>query len=582
MSFNPRDEKSLERLRSGIKASREKQKPFIAAHKEILEQYSGGYFQQNQKLRSTVNFIELAESIFARHLAPRPPRLNILTDNPQIRAACLTFQEHINQRLQADLSIHRELQAMVKSSLFSIGIVRVGVQSAGSIDFDGFTIPKTTPYVLNVQPDDWVHDMSQNSIAAARYQGCRYTMPLEAARQNPDFDPTMREKLQPLGNSDGIREEVRINEDKQRHDCEMEDMTELWDIWIPGDRLLLTMSQDQRFLLRVQQLDGPDEGPFHTLFYNEVTGHPYPLPPAAMWLPFHKTANLVYRKLERQALRQKTVGLTVGEDTEDAEKIMKLPDGHVLGVKNPDAVGEKKFGGIDSQNFGFLMNLREMFSQFNGNLEILGGLGAQSPTATQDQILAANSSGRMQAMQDKVMDATSSIMRSYAYWLWTDPLQTYEATIVPAGYSLGALPVKLTPAQRAFDFFIMNVVVEPYSMQYRSPAERASKLMALTTSLFLPAAQLMAQSGLQLSFDELLDLISRYENFPELKTLITKGGQPLDAAGMQQESGGGGGGSPMNVPTKRQYERISSSASSTPQAQQKAQIAQLMAGGSKT
>ena len=108
------------------------------------------------------------------------------------------------------------------------------------------------------------------------------------------------------------------------------------------------------------------------------------------------------RQLVREAQRYKVVGRTRGVDSEDAERIRAASDGEIVGVDNPEAIQEKMFGGLDQRNFAFMLQIKQLFSWQAGNLDLMGGLGAQSETATQDQLLHASASQRMAGRLDEV------------------------------------------------------------------------------------------------------------------------------------------------------------------------------------
>ena len=51
------------------------------------------------------------------------------------------------------------------------------------------------PFVQRVSLDNWVHDMSADSLRDIRFAGDTYRVPLEAARNHSGFDPDVAKKL---------------------------------------------------------------------------------------------------------------------------------------------------------------------------------------------------------------------------------------------------------------------------------------------------------------------------------------------------------------------------------------------------
>ena len=166
-----------------------------------------------------------------------------------------------------------------------------------------------------------------------------------------------------------------------------------------------------------------------------------------LWSGMHELINGLYRKLERQANRFKRIGVTRGEDTEDAETLRQTSDGEIAAVLNPDAIQEKTFGGIDQQSFAFMLQSKDLFSWLCGNLDSLGGLGASSETVGQDAMLRESSSQRISHMQDAVMLWTKRVLTDFGYYIWADPIETYPAIMKVPG--MGNMQGTLGPMERA-------------------------------------------------------------------------------------------------------------------------------------
>jgi hypothetical protein len=581
--MNPKDSKDMNRLHTAMESSRRKLEPFRRRHRESIEQYVGVYYSDDAANKPVhVNLMELATNIYMQNLASRPPRVSCYCSNPRFRSQAKKLEVVMNQKL-TDYKLHEALQRAVRSALFSMGIVKVGLQSAGEFSVDGFEFSRTAPFVESVLLDDWVHDMTARVPEEVSFEGHRFRMLRSEALEDKSFRKNVREKLrsyEPSNHNESGDERLHtLSQGYSAADEEMDPRIELWEIYLPKEKKLLTIiPNDDGPPLRVIDWEGPDGGPFHKLFFNEVDGQSMPLAPAMLWQGLHRIVNGLYRKLDRQAQRVKHIGVTRGEDSEDAERIRMASDGEVVAVDNPDAIQAKSFGGVDQSNFAFMLQSKEMFSWLNGNLDALGGLGPQAETLGQDQLLYASANQRVSGMQDRVYLFTKQVLHDFGFYLWENPTDTYEAEVDIGG---GFAPIEspLTPSDRSgVDYYNYEINVEPHSMQYRSPAQRLQQLNQLVTGVFMPALPMMMQQGVSVNFAELAKTYSKYADLPELLDIIKTGSGP---AGLAAGSDGGEGGE-ANTPTQthRVNERISRPGA-TPQGAQQTLVNTLMGGNNQ-
>jgi len=539
---NPNNPKQLMRLRRAMEYSRYKLQPFRERHKEAVEQSVGVYYSDSGAKKPVhVNLMELAANIYERQLVSKPPQVNVFSRRDGVSTAAERLESVVNDQLRR-YDVHKELRRAVRSALFSIGIIKVGQSFEGTYEVDGYEIDKNTPFVSHILLDDWVHDMTARVMEECSFQGHRYLMDLDDAKSNKEFKRNIRSKLKAgdLSNyNEGGDERISsLTSDGTMLQERYIDKVELWEVWIPKSKLLVTLGPNEGDPpLRVVEWEGPEDGPFHTLFFNEVDGNSMPLAPAMLWQGLHKIVNGLYRKLDRQAQRQKTVGIVRGHDTEDGDRLRKASDGDVVSISGGQPIEEVSTGGINQQNFAFMLQSKELFSWLAGNLDALGGLGAQSQTLGQDQLLFSSANQRVAGMQDAVRLFTKDVVSDFAYYLWNDPLEEYPAEIQMGEFE--PLKTSLRPEQREKPFFEYELDVEPYSMQFQSPGQRLQTLNQVVQSVIMPAMPLMQQQGLGLDMGALLRIYSQYSNMPELNEIVTQQGQPPEQGmGRDQESQG--------------------------------------------
>lgn len=62
-----------------------------------------------------------------------------------------------------------------------------------------------------------------------------------------------------------------------------------------------------------------------------------------------------------------------------------------------------------------------MMSYIAGNLDVLGGLSAQSDTLGQDRILNQSANQRINDMQSRVYSFTTKVIEALGWYVWNDP-----------------------------------------------------------------------------------------------------------------------------------------------------------------
>lgn len=584
MPFDINDPAQLSTLRESIDASLLDLKPFREQYRSYLEQLVGVFYSRRGAPKTVfVNLIELSATIYLQNLLALPPRVNVTTFERRVRPAGVKLEQVVNDSLR-DYQIFQALQRATRAAIGGFGAVKVGVEPNGDFEMQGQTIYRNRPYVKHILLEDWVHDMSSKAIGEWSYCGHRYEMELDEAINNIEFDEEARRKLQAAEdktkNQDGDMKTSTI-QGSHAIKSPFKKTCELWEIFLYKEQLLVTLSLDGSVdrPLKVVQWKGPPHGPFHLLYFAEVDGNSMPQAPGQLWMGLHQVVNGIFRKLERQSSRQRTIGLAKSQDSKDGRTINNLNDGEWGVVDNPDAVKEVNTGGIDQRNFAFMLQAKELFSWLAGNLDVLGGLGPGSDTLGQDRILNANSSQRMTMMQHSVMLFTKRVLTDFAYYLWVDPIETYQTEVQIKGY--GPLQGQLSPQERTHDFFEHRMEIEPFSMQFQTPGERAQKLSQILVQFLMPGAQMMQAQGITIDWTVCIKMLSEYYQLPELQQILDLQGAPMDAdtAPPQEQGGQGQGGRPNMAPqTSRTYNRVSSPGKSNTQNRTAAIVQQLMGG----
>lgn len=576
--MNPNDETQLGRLKSAMEWSRKKLQPFREERYECIREYTGFHYSQEERTAEKVplNMIEIATNIYLSLLAAQNPRGLVTTSQRKLKAQARKLEAAVNRDIER-LDLVDSLQTAVFDSMFSMGIMKLGLTADREIELDGQTHMLGRPFAENVDLDDWVHDMSARDIREAQFMGNRYRLPYDWVMQSGLYEPAALEELHPTdptGHNEGGDVKIEtLSKGQGSLQEEFRDHVELLDLWLPHDNLLITVPYDGNWrALRIVDWSGPDGGPFHILSYNKVPNNIMPLSPSSLWRDLHDIINMLWNKVARQAEAQKTVLGVRGDSTDDGQRVLRAGDNDAIRMDHPEGAKEFHFGGIDQTTLLFTMQAKQLFMYMSGNLDLLGGMGAATETVGQDQLLHQSAGRRVATMQAKVIQFTRKIIKSLAWYRWDEPLEELSLNIRIDGTSR-EIPVQWRPQDRKGRFIDHNFDIDPYSMQEQSPGQRLQMVMNVVREL-MPLAPMMAQQGIQFDLRGLLDLIARYANMNELNDIIVSVAGPIG----EEPGGNGQGGEPRQSPVTNRINTRVNRPGATVGGRDEAMM-QLLAGG---
>ena len=523
------DGDKIDRLARSIEYSRRKMQPFREKRLEAIKQYVGGnYGEYGPYDRVPINLMEMALSIYKRQVAARAPQVTVTSQNPKAKPVAENFQIALNLLLK-EINFEETLQRWVIDAMFAMGIVKVGISPEASSDIMGFTHDTGQPFVDNVDLDDFVFDVSAKRWDQIQYCGNRYCLPYEAVMDLKMFDKDadlQPSQYTPMTNEGGDERVQTLTTQGSSYGDEMYmPMIELWDIWLPYQNLLVTLPADVDGGVRLTETQrvvewyGPDNGPYYRLGFNDVPGNIFPTAPAMQLIDLHDLSNRVFRKLGRQAERQKTLTIVGAGAEEDGRRIGSADDGDIIRSDRPEATREVDFGGVDQSSLAFMVQLRQMFSYLGGNLDTMGGLARASDTVGQEQLISQSASTKIADMQAAVSTAVGKVVTALAKYLYHDPVanpRIYK-TIPDTDVTIQA---DFSPSMRKIDFVDYEIDIAPYSMQSRSPAERVQTVSQVVSNFILPMAQNLQQMGMTFDMEQFIEIVSKYSNTPELQDVL--------------------------------------------------------------
>jgi hypothetical protein len=527
---------------------------------DAFQQFCGSHYAEGGADRIVpVNFLALAVLIFVRRLAARAPTAMLSCTNQDIRPLAADFQEALNL-IPGEINLVHTLRQWVTEAIFSPwGVIKCGLNNGKS-------------FADLVTLDDYFIDMSATRMDTIDFEGNDYWEDYDKIMDDKRYvnkEGLARDERTPLGpNGERRSQQISIEGTMETY----KDKKWLRDIWLQEKGLLVTVAVRDKRVIREVDLDELRHSPYHKLSYNTVPGQLMPLPSVALWRDLHDLGNSLFRKLAKGADGQKTC-LGFLNDQEGVNAFKNARDGEGFKFTGPDPK-VLKAGGIDPQTMLFFLQTRDLMSYFAGNLDSLGGLGAQAETAAQDKLISGAASAQLDDMSDATITATEDVFRDLGYYEYTDPVKKRVLMKKIPGVNW-KIPVEFGPAQRRnakFDAFYIRLDV--HSMQKDSPQIKLQKLRAMVEGFVLPLSEaIMAQGGI-IDVKAILKRAGEYANFPEADEFVIFVDMPENNRG---PASGAGVGKP--AVTSRTYTHASTPA---PQQSKTAQMMQQLMSASSS
>jgi len=505
------DEVRFRRLSGAVKASYDLMEPFRAKHLEAVKQYVGTHYSDKGASAAVpINMIELGVTIFQRGLAPRAPAVLVRTASTELMPFAAKYEAVLGRVIQ-QIRLSRTMAAAVRDGLLGLSITKVG--------FNGFV------YADTVDHDDVVLDMSARRFERCGFIGQKVRLPREEARRRwgkAVDDLAQRDPSWPSSNGEARLADIGGGD--MTGDEPLDDMVELWEIWLRSENLIVTYQEGDDAPLSVDQWDGPNNGPYHLLAFSFVPGNLMPLPPVSSWMDNHMLINSVRRKLGRQAKRFKQLLLAPGGSKADVDNILEAEDGDAVRCENGRSMEERGFGGPNQQLFALMLQMREIFKEQAGNLDALGGLAPQADTLGQDKMLQSSASFRMQDMQAQVLEFLQGVVAALGHFIWRKDMGLRAE--VPFGFDLdflgSGMPFEFGgPDRRDGEEDDFALSIQPYSLEPQTPQRIKAEVDDLWRNAILPLAPLLAEQGIVPNMEGYLRLRARLSHLDEIEQLVT-------------------------------------------------------------
>lgn len=479
--------------------------------------------------RTPLNQMAQQETAILQHLAGGSPRALVVPGGDGTEAAAYEQTLAIN-KVAERLNLRKKFRRLVQDALYGIGICRIGMvpdrtislrETFPELDEEGeVEIGRLTMDVISLE--SWVHDCEADTIEEVQFCGHAYWVAKE----------DIGKYLPGVSQADLEIEEKRWI-DEQGHEMAgaisrgvdgkgltgFTDKYWLWDLWVPQSmQIVTTPVNGTGDIAHVRPWQSRPGGPYLFLYYRELPDQAIPISIMADVALVHDSLNSTFRKLIDQTREAKTVlGFKPGHE-DDAGRIRDAKSREIIQMRDPTAVQEFNFNGPSQEILAMLLQLRELASIIGGNTDVLGGLGAQAPTATQEQMVSTQASGKIQLHEVDTADFQVELFEAIRWYLYHEQIEPIAITKEVAGTDL-RIPSTYDPLKVPGQFDSYQLSIEPYTDIYRSPEKRFESLLTLWERLIMPGVQLGVVDATP-DMLALLDIAAQYLDLPEIRQLL--------------------------------------------------------------
>jgi len=529
MNFD--DKEDRRHLMDMVDHSRKKLEEVRKARRDLLDRAKGSeWFPSDEQ--TPLNQMALQEWALVQHLAGGDPKALVIPGGAGMEAAAYEQTLAVNKVAQR-VNLRRKFRRLVQDALYGIGICRIGMihgrnvpirEIAPELDEEGEVgIGRLEVQVISLE--SWVHDCQADCLEEREFCGHAYWVDKEDIDQYlPGVKPA------------DLQEEEKRWIDEHGHEtagaisrgvdgegqAQFRKRYWLWDLWVPRENVIVTTPVNGTGeIANVRPWRSRPGGPYLFLYYRELPDQAIPVAIQADLALVHDSLNSTFRKLIDQTREAKTVlGFRPGHEG-DAESVRDASSRQIVRMRDPSAVQEFNFNGPDQSLLGMLLQTRELASIIGGNTDVLSGLGAQTPTATQEQMISQSAGGKIQLHEVDTADFQVEVFEAIRWYLYheqEEPIPIVgqvEGTDIRFSQTFNAAKAEAMPGQ--FNSFLLKI--EPYTGIYRSPEQRFQSLLMLWERLIMPAVQMGILDGTP-DMSRLLEIAAQYLDMPEAQGLV--------------------------------------------------------------
>jgi hypothetical protein len=530
--------KNLGHLKVAVEGSFRGLDPFRTLNQGLIEAYAGPAYgnPKDKRKRYLYKAHQMTEANMVM-LAANRPRVSVNTTYRAFRPFAKHFETAINNMLK-EIGFEHTVRRWLLDAHFTIGVVKVHRKDSGQVQFENnLWMDPGTPFASNVSLDNFVYDMTARSWDEVKWAGDMYRIPksdLEEGVKLGMYDAKVAESCK--ATSKYVQPQDRlasISAGEEVDGDEYEPMVDLADIWIARENRIYTfiVTNVHNFSIKPTPLavmDWEDDcSPYHILGFNEVPENIMPIGPAVIIDELDRLANNIMRKQSRGAMNQKDLILyRPGDGADTAKNVQRANDGGMLASQDPSALTRVSFNGANPGNSIFLQEVLGMINEMAGNPTAALGLGSQSETASQDEMIHNAVNRKYGQMQSRLLDSTQRLIKSLSLMLWQDELKEVAGEFQPEGLEGYSADATWKPGDREGNFIDYVLSIDVHSMALRTPSSKAQSLLQLMTTVYVPLADQITAQGGMINWAKFNDQLADWMDLSILKDIVTFDGAP--------------------------------------------------------
>jgi hypothetical protein len=536
MYWNPNRSHDRENLRRAIDQSYRDMEFARDTRTKILDMYVGNRYGKrrvSEYRKQIMNLTYQAVSIYVSWLVAENPVPRAKTRYVELMPEAKKFEVNLANVARMINLTDSLRDAVLEAVIKGPGICKVALGSSEFVrlDNDSFSDPGL-PFVASIGLDDWVHDMSAKNRRRCRWMGDYYEVGEDALMADKMFNAKQRDRLlnQIRRNEDTGKRASAISVNRNDYDLFCRS-AKLIDIWIPREQKVYTFDANLEYPpLNVVDYEGNSEGPYKFLCFDEVPDNTIPISPMENLIELAEGTNSLLRKNLQKARSLKEVMGFEANSATDAQAVKDADDGEYVQIARAEGIAPLKVGGPDQNVFSFNLSLLEQYNRMGGNIMTLGGLGAQTSTLGQEELLNQQVGALMRKLQQRVIKFASEVFGELGWLLWNDQVG-YRASVSLEEFGLPNTHIDASwmPGERQGRLENYVIEVEPNSMTYQSPQQKMMVIDDILLNKALPLMQtpMGQESGMTIDPKDYIQVASDLHNIPELRRIIKFTGQRL-------------------------------------------------------
>jgi hypothetical protein len=527
------------RLIKAIKSSRDALESYRHVRLAHIKQYCGSWYHEEvTDDKILINLLNQSARIYTVALAANNPQVLISSPIEENYPFALRFETNLN-KLISDMALDQTFRAVVLDAFFCLGCAVVMMRDTDT-RFHGLLeseedvwLDPGEPWLNRVSLDDLILDMPSKERNKMRYCGHRYRADYEKVMDEPGYSKKIKDKLKPTSreamDTTGAAREIGTD---PAQDDDLKDMIWLQDIWIAENNTIATMACDQDLPPLIERpWSGSQAGPYKFLSLGDVPDRIIPAAPAMNLSGLHRFQNRLYRRMESDSDAHRVVNVYPPGMEDEAERLRTAERNGWYRGKSPEQIKQFEMGGVDQRDMAVAAYILDVFDRMSGNLQAMGGLGAQASTLGQEQMIHGELSRNMADMRMAVVAFASDCILDLGRLMWEDQTLELQSTM-PLGNGSAQLPSQWTPDYRMGAFEDYEFRVEPYSMVFKTPEQKLQEIFQVLREI-APLWPMFQASGATLDAAAIVDEIARLKNRPEFKRFITFAAPPMMLGGDQ-------------------------------------------------